>query len=78
MDGKTIYQQKNKLKDIYGVKLYLKVCQYSNECDVFEETTDSQQLVEIFSKNNELKGQYYYDVKLYASMHKFMLKNEFC
>ena len=38
----------------------------------------STRLVEIFKKENKLTGDAHETVSLYASMHKFMLKNDFC
>lgn len=35
-------------------------------------------MVEVFKKENKLVGDAYETVRLYASMHKFMLKNDFC
>ena len=38
----------------------------------------SAYLVELFKKENRLTGDAYETVRLYASMHKFMLVNDFC
>ncbi len=35
-------------------------------------------LVEIFNKKNNLNGKAYETVRLYTSMHRFMIKNNFC
>ena len=35
-------------------------------------------LVEIFNKKNNLSGKAYETVRLYTSMHRFMIKNNFC
>jgi len=35
-------------------------------------------IVEIFKKENKLTGDAYETVRLYASMHKFMLTFKFC
>jgi hypothetical protein len=54
------------------------VCEYANELESYEEEQLSPALVEIFRKDNKLLGSAYEDVRLYTSMHKFMLKNDFC
>ena len=35
-------------------------------------------MVQVFKKENKLVGDAYETVRLYSSMHKFMLKNDFC
>jgi hypothetical protein len=56
----------------------MKVCEYANETDPFSPEGPSPALVENFKTENKLKGEAYETVRLYTSMHKFMLKNEFC
>jgi hypothetical protein len=56
----------------------MKVCEYANETNPYSDEELSPQLVEIFSENNKLLQDAYETVRLYTSMHKFMLKNDFC
>lgn len=55
----------------------MKVCEYANESTSYDEEELSPKLVDIFKQNNNLKGEAYETVRLYTSMHKFMLKNDF-
>ena len=54
------------------------MCEYANETDPYSDQDISGELVEIFKANNKLVGEAYKTVRLYSSMHKFMLKNDFC
>lgn len=74
----TIDEYKEKLREIYNNRLFLKVCEFSNEKEDYDQDELSPALVEIFKKENRLVGDAYETVRLYTSMHKFMLKNDFC
>lgn len=56
----------------------MKVCEYANETDPYSDLELSPELVQNFEKFNKLNGGAYETVQLYTSMHKFMLKNDFC
>lgn len=57
----------------------MKVCEYANETNPYSDEDISSKLVEdTFAKKNNLTLEPFETVKLYASMHKFMLKNDFC
>jgi hypothetical protein len=71
-------EYKNKLKDLHNIKLFMKVCEYANETNPYSDEDLSSRLVGIFEKKNNLLEEPHETVKLYASMHKFMLKNDFC
>lgn len=73
----SMVEYRRKLADIGDIKLYLKVCEHVNQYNLEEEDISSQ-LVEIFRAKNKLEGEAYFTVKLYTSMHRFMLRNNFC
>lgn len=76
----TMQEYKEKLKDISGIRLYLKLCERVNEenLDSREEKADlSRQLIEIFKNKNNLTGKAYETVRLYSALHRFMLQNNF-
>jgi hypothetical protein len=55
----TIEEYKNKLKELYNTKLYMKVCEYANETNPYSEEELSPELVKIFRDNNRLSGEAY-------------------
>lgn len=55
----TIEEYKNKLKELYNNKLFMKVCEYANETNPYSDEELSPQLVEIFRENNKLTGDSY-------------------
>lgn len=58
--------------------MFLKVCEHANQINVYSDENLSPILVEIFKEKNNLVSTPYDRVKLFTSMHKFMLKNNFC
>lgn len=74
-------EYKQKLSDIEDIKLFLKVCEHVNQYNLDSDNPDddlSVKLVKIFKAKNKLEGKAYETVRLYTSMHRFMLKHNFC